>query len=55
MASVGVLAVSQGPGAKIHKTTIESELRALQLDDQPIDKILLVTGRSALQPAPLSN
>lgn len=42
--------VGYHPGAKIHKTTIESELRALQLDEQPIDKILLVTGRSALQP-----
>ena len=36
-------------GAKIHKTTVESELRALEQDDQPIDKVVLVTGRSALQ------
>ncbi len=41
--------VGYDPGAKIHKTTIENELRALQLDDQPIDKIVLTTGRSALE------
>lgn len=41
--------VGYDPGAKIHKTTIENELRALQLDEQPIENIVLTTGRSALE------
>ena len=42
--------VGYDPAAKIHKTTVESELRALQQDGQPIDQVILRAGRSALQP-----
>ena len=38
------------PAAKIHKTTIEDELCALQQDGHPIDQVVLRAGRSALQP-----
>jgi hypothetical protein len=42
--------VGYDPAAKIHKTTLENELRALQGDDQPLDHVKIVEGRSALQP-----
>lgn len=41
--------IGYDPAARIHQTTIEQELRALQLDQQPTDQIVLRAGRSALQ------
>lgn len=41
--------VGYDPAATVHKITLEAELKALQVDEQPLDHVHIVEGRSALE------
>jgi hypothetical protein len=47
--------VGYDPAAKVHVTTIEDELQALRIDDQPIANVRVAVGHSVLGLLPATN